>query len=145
MEINKNHWLNKFYKATYNTTYDEQNFCKWFWEILLGIICLPISWIGYFYDEEFFEKIGTTAFFYIIFIGFMCTTLIVVHSIITDPWIWLIFVILTVIVGLIFITAPKVLDIIKDRIHKPSKTFEIVKTAFKSVKDKYCPIIKWKE
>lgn len=158
MEINKNTWHAKFYYWSYKDRPD--SLCPYFWKLLLAIVFLPLTWLGYiipYFRKNLYMTISTyimiTASAYLfVFMGYILgyeyfrgLSLVVATAIGT-----LVFVLGTSLLLLfgwfVLIYLPEKLS--KQRINswyekKEPKT-NLIKERYKAFKGRYCPKIDWK-
>lgn len=155
MNLTKGTWHYNFWKINFDGSYNysqepNNNFCDYFWKLVLAIIFIPFTWIGLIIKKRFktsfsFESLmlATILGYICIFVGYLLGIIIYHHSLKS-------LIILGSIVGIgILIFAVLYFSIeyypnskLKDNLLESGN---IIKEGISSFKNKYCPKISWKE
>lgn len=148
MKINKNNWHAKFYRASYGEL--TENFCTYFCKLLLALVLLPITFVGYLIPsvrEDSKNGIGT--YFLITFLTVMT---VLAGSAIGGKIFTETSVFLSIILGTIFLIlsfssfVALVLGVIYFFTeYLPNKSIKpnLISERVKAFKGKYCPRVEW--
>lgn len=149
MELTKNTWHYRFWKANYgysgwSNQEPTNNFCDYFWQLSGAIIMLPLTWIGILINKinnernRFEELVAITLGSYSLFsiIGLLIAVAIIET--------FMFFIILGTIIGVICLIVAIVWGgSMLSSSNNIKETKQIISEGWKSFKGKYCPTINW--
>lgn len=148
MNLTENSWHKKFYDISfyYNKKYPLENFCDYFWNLVLAFLLLPISWPSYViqtlaktndHPYSFWGKVFGGGFLQCLFY------IIIYHIINSNLEDWGVFFILILVTILSLALLIGIIYFFTDS-DTGKELKEIVGEGIGSFKNKYCPKITWK-
>jgi len=147
MKLSKNSWHKTFHNASFPNLMIGNNFCNYFWELVIAMVLFPLSWPFCLINAPLIPKVLLGGFIQGIIGGlvYLACTRTVEDFLITVFWILLgVSIIVSIIaIGMFLKWFFKESETSKTINRNLGEIGDIIKEGVVSTKERYCPKIDW--